>query len=106
MYLWSVKGSRAADLCRRVFPYLCFKYEEADLLRQLQNTTELYARRFGPSGLPQSIVQKRVRWYERLKEIHGRARAQTKSEQPQLAVSDSRICTELSGAGLATAAVA
>ena len=106
MYLWRAKGRSAADLCRRIFPYLCFKHEEADLLRQLQNTTELYAKKFGPSGLPQNIVQKRVLWFERLKEIHGRARAQTKSEQPQLVVSDSRICTEPLGAGLATATVA
>lgn len=81
-FMWRVKGSYAGDVARAVSPYLTFKTEEADLVRMLQNTTDLWAKKCGRKGLPSHVVEKRIRLMARIHAIHGRARAETKSEQP------------------------
>jgi len=102
-YLWRVKGSAAADICRACFPYLTFKMEEADLLRTLQNSSDLWAKKVGRNGMPSWLTQKRTEWMMRIRAIHSPGRAETKSEQPRNEVSDSPICNEPKVAGLVTA---
>jgi hypothetical protein len=104
--MWRVKGQAAADLCRSIAPYVAFRHEELELLRNLQNTTNLWAKRGGRDGIPAHVTAKRVAWKQRIHEIHRPAHAETKSEQPPCGVSDSPICAELSGTGPEMAAVA
>lgn len=107
IFMWRVTGRAAANLCRAVSPFLSFRHEEADLLRQLQATTDLWAKRVGRGGMPSEITEKRVRWMSRIHDIHSpnRARAETKSESAERR-SDSPICIELLDAGLTQAASA
>ena len=105
-FMWRVQGRAAADLCRKITPYLSFKHEEAELLRHLQNTNELWAKRAGRRGMPEHVTAIRMKWMNRIREIHGHAVAETKSEQPVQPVSDSPICTEPVGAGPAMATAA
>lgn len=105
--VWRVSGRRAADLCRAISPFLSFRHEEADLLRQMQATTDLWAKKVGRGGMPSEVTEKRIRWMNRIHDIHSpnRARAETKSESAEKR-SDSPICIELSDAGLVPAASA
>lgn len=107
IFMWRVKGGAAADLCRAIKPYLGFRNEEADLLILLQNTTNLWAKKVGRNGMPAEITEKRIRWMNRLHDIHSpnRARAETKPESAERR-SDSPVCIEPSDAGLTTAAYA
>ena len=107
IYMWRVKGRLAADVCRGIAPYLSFRHEEADLLRQLQTTTDLWAKKVGRGGMPQEITNKRMRWMNRIHDIHSpnRARAETKSESAERR-SDSPVCIKPSDAGLSSAACA
>ena len=100
IFMWRTKGQAAADVCRSITPYLAFRHEEAELLRNLQNTTNLWAKKVGRGGIPAHVTEKRIRWMNRIHEIHSPARAETKSEKPALLpVSDSPICSELLVAG-------
>lgn len=107
MHMWRVKGRGAADLCRSVSRFIGFRHEEIDLIRLLQNTTELWGRKAGRNGMPVEITEKRLRWMNRIQEIHSpnRARAETKSESAERR-SDSPVCIELSDAGSAMTAYA
>ena len=90
--MWRVKGQPAADVCREIKPYMAFRHEEAELLRNLQNTTNLWAKRVGRKGMPEHITAQRIAWMNRIHEIHRGARAETKSEHPRNGGCDSPIC--------------
>jgi hypothetical protein len=106
IFMWRVKGQEAADTCRSITPYLSFRHEEVEILRELQNTTNLWAKKVGRGGMPPKVTEQRERWMQRIRLIHNPARAETKSDQPAILVSDSPISAELSGGGPETAAAA
>ena len=105
LFMWRVKGKAAADVCRSIKCYLLFRHEEADILRTLQNTTDLWAKKFGRKGMPEWLTLKRIEWLNRIHRIHKPERAETKPEQPRNEVSDSPICNEPEVAGLKLATV-
>lgn len=99
LFMWRVKSRPAADVCRAISRYLLFRHEEADIIRTLQNTTDLWAKKVGRRGMPEWLTMKRIEWLNRIHLIHKPERAETKPERPPTVVSDSPICNELLIAG-------
>jgi hypothetical protein len=92
IYLWRAYRHQAYFAAKVIRPYLTFKKEQADLLIRYQNNVNLWKRRLGAVNqfnLPDSVKKQREEIASRLKSLHGRAGATTKSGQPLNEVSDS-----------------
>jgi hypothetical protein len=97
IYLWRIHRQQAFIVIKTIRPYMTFKKEQIDILIRYQNSVNLWNRRTGgvnQFNLPHSVKRQREEMASRLKSLHGRAGATTKSDQSRPETSDSLVFSD------------
>lgn len=97
VYRWVLTARKAAEATKKIKPFLTLKSDQADIMIRYHNNVRLWVRRLkgvNQYNLPGLVRSKRLKWENDLKalhNIHKRAGAETKPEQPRNGASDSPV---------------